>query len=610
MIDCIMMDDKLLGLLDKYLENSYVYSFKPSEIIKNLALSINNPELIVPVLGTQGMGKSTLINAILGENLLPNEADETTCVPVEIRYGEERRATVCLQNGEQFEINLSCDSLKIFVDNNENEGNEKNVSHIVLELKNELLKNGIVIVDLPGVGSLTQNNQETTMRYIKKLCTAIFVIPTTPTIRDKEAIFIRGTWSTFSSAIFVQNRWDDESDEEVQESVSYNKLILKNIAEKSNINYDENICVVNAYKAAVGRIYDDKKVCNESNLPELLILLENFAKNRIDYEANNFKYKVISYIDSTQKVISQNIIESQMNEEELRAEKCRIYEEFCSETNKLKELIDDLIGFIHNEKDVAEIFAGNISQRAAENVRADIRRLIDGGVVDGEQLTEAFSDYQEKYLDEAIESHYDYMSHLSYELGKRLNVLYEQIQVEKAKSFESQRFDNGQAFKFEKGLAVGIDIVGALGGVGLGGLVGGTIAELAILGSAAGPIGAIVGLLVGVGVTMVGGLVAKKTKHEITAKRGAQAKRAIEPYIEEYKDKLYKSVSFSTYNMLEDIENILDEYMQDRMNYCEEIKRSKENSADLKYVSQFDLGELKEHALYLERTRRKLNDSF
>lgn len=49
----------------------------------------------------------------------------------------------------------------------------------------------MVIVDLPGVGSLTKENENTTRRYVENLCSAIFVIPTVPTIRNKEALLLR-----------------------------------------------------------------------------------------------------------------------------------------------------------------------------------------------------------------------------------------------------------------------------------------------------------------------------------------------------------------------------------------------------------------------------------
>lgn len=608
MVDYIIGDSRLLELIDKYSVVAGEQRTKASEIICKLAQNVQNPELIVPVLGSQGMGKSTLINAILGVNILPNDADETTCVPVEIRYGTKEKAVVYFQSGETAEIELSCDSLREFVDNNENDGNEKCVSHIALETPSDLLKTGLVIVDLPGVGSLTQNNHETTMRYIRKLCTAIFVIPTVPTIRRSEEVFIRGAWSSFSSAIFVQNRWDDETDQEVNDSVAFNSLVLNKIAKNANTTFNGKICVVNAYKAILSRLHNDSAECERSNLPKLLSELENLGKNRINLETANLKAKVSSYIDTAQAAIMQYVAESQMNEEQLKAERERIREEFNSATNEIQQLVDDLLECVDEEKNKADIFVGELSRTSAENLRADIRKLIDSGIVDGDQLTEAFSDYQEKYLLDAVEQHYDYMNTMTYEFEKKLEVLSEKIHLERASSFEAQKFENGQAFKFEKGMKIGIDVASAIGGGWIGTTVGAwTGAELgAVIGSAAGPVGTVVGIIAGIGVAVVGSLLGKKAKNEITAKRGAQAKRAIEPLIEEFQEKIYLSISSNTNTVMDDIAEVLQSYMEDRRTYYADMMRSKEQAADVEYQVGFDVSELNEHYAYLESKKEAL----
>lgn len=597
MVADIIGDSRLLELLDKYAVVTDEHGSKVSDIITKLANGVENPELIVPVLGSQGVGKSTLINAILGANVLPNEADETTCVPVEIRFGAREKAVVYFQSGETSEIELSCDSLREFVDNNENDGNEKCVSHIALETPCKLLENGLVIVDLPGVGSLTQNNNETTMRYIRQLCTAIFVIPTVPTIRRSEEIFIRGAWGSFSSAIFVQNRWDDETDQEVNDSVAFNSLVLNNIAKKVNTTFSGKICVVNAYRAILSRLKNDTRECERSNLPELLAELENLSVNRLNLEISNFKSKITSYITSAQAAIMQYIAESQMNEEELRAERERIYEEFYSATNEIQQLVDDLLACVEEKRNEADMKAGQLSRKSAESLRADIRKLIDNGVVDGDQLTVAFSECQEKYLLDAIEQHYDYMNEMTYELGKKLEVLAEKITIDRTASFAAQRFENRQAFKFEKGLQVGIEIGGALGGIKVGAMIGTAIS---------GPVGTVVGAIAGIGIGIVAGLLGKKTKHSITAKRGSLAKRAIEPCVIEFEEKIYVSISSNTNTAMDNITVILHEYMEDRRAYYADMMKAKEQSANAEHQATFDVAELNEHYAYLESKREVL----
>ena len=68
-------DKRFIEIMNNYSEGENLGDLF-SKIIENR----KNNEIIIPVLGLQGMGKSTLINSILSENILPNDADETTCV--------------------------------------------------------------------------------------------------------------------------------------------------------------------------------------------------------------------------------------------------------------------------------------------------------------------------------------------------------------------------------------------------------------------------------------------------------------------------------------------------------------------------------------------------
>ena len=171
-------NEHLVSILDKYsLPGQHVGTDLVSLMKKS-----DTKELIIPLLGMQGMGKSTL-NAILGEDIMPYNAKETTCAPVEIKFGEKEEGRVYFEEGSSPVTVHTKEDLHEYVDNDSNSGNYKHVERVVLYRNNELLKSGLTLVDLPGVGSLTRVNEETTKRYIQNLCTAIFVIPTVPTIR-------------------------------------------------------------------------------------------------------------------------------------------------------------------------------------------------------------------------------------------------------------------------------------------------------------------------------------------------------------------------------------------------------------------------------------------
>ena len=127
-----------------------------------------------------------------------------------------------------------------------------------------------------------------------------------------------------------------------------------------------------------------------------------------------------------------------------------------------------------------------------------------------------------------------------------------------------------------------------------------------MIGSAGGPVGTAMGIIAGVGVAIVGSLIGKKSKHEITAKRGSQAKKAIEPFIEEFEDKIYMSISSNINDVMDNIMEVLHSYMEDRRAYYEDMMESKERAADANYENKFDVSELNEHYAYLESKKEAL----
>ena len=149
-------DQRMVDCLDRYSDTQESVGTN----LLNAIRKSDQAEVIIPVLGMQGMGKSTLINGLLEENILPNDADETTCVPVEVKYGVNECAKVHFFDKEDVIIIHTREELNEYVDNNYNPANEKHVANIELFRMNPILKYGMVIVDLPGVGSLTKENEK------------------------------------------------------------------------------------------------------------------------------------------------------------------------------------------------------------------------------------------------------------------------------------------------------------------------------------------------------------------------------------------------------------------------------------------------------------------
>ena len=543
---------ELLRLLEKYSPMGQNYAQLILEIEKKSSTS----DMIVPILGTQGMGKSTMINAILGEDILPSEADETTCVPVEIRYGPEPKGIVrFLDDKPETPVNTKTE-LSEFVDNNFNPGNEKRVSHIVLYRDYPLLKTGLVIVDLPGVGSLTKANEETTTKYIQNLCVAIFIISTSPPILKKEANFITSVWRSFSSAYFVQNVWDDNSEEETREGLDHNKKVLSEISQKISAPMLHPIIPVNAYAAAKGSLEKNQELIRTSNINELLEALTSFAKRYREESTSALEARVEQLVASAGEQAAYEVRLANMNHDEQLAAMEMEKKHFESVSYEIEEKVGGIKRQLQSDQRKVQSFATETATKYSNLLRTEIHRLVDQGIVDGEHLTNAFANFQSQYATEAMDEVYEKFAAIWEKLKSKLEELDDVLQQEDLHSPEAGAFNKAQAFKWEKGMDASFKI---------GGAIGSAIAFAAI----GGPAGFAAALAIG----LAGSLFGWASRKAVVKSRGNQAKRELEHPIAEFKSSITKVINDSFSEFADKTCSRLNGYISARSEELDNIQR-------------------------------------
>jgi GTP-binding protein EngB required for normal cell division len=124
--------------------------------------------------GRVSSGKSSLLNAMLGTDVLPVGVTPITAVPTRLLYGETSVVHVWFANRtpEQFDIA----HLPEFVAEQLNRGNEKHVTRIVVQLPSPRLREGIAFVDTPGLGSLATRGAAETLAYLPRCDLGVVLI--------------------------------------------------------------------------------------------------------------------------------------------------------------------------------------------------------------------------------------------------------------------------------------------------------------------------------------------------------------------------------------------------------------------------------------------------
>jgi len=160
----------------------------------------------IAVFGRVSSGKSSLLNATLGTDVLPVGVTPITAVPTRIVYGETPAVNVWFANQppEQFEISRLAD----FVAEQRNPGNEKHVSRIMLQMSSPRLRDGIVFVDTPGLGSLATRGAAETLAYLPRCDLGVVLIDAGSTLTPDDLKTIQTLYDAGTPANVLLSKAD------------------------------------------------------------------------------------------------------------------------------------------------------------------------------------------------------------------------------------------------------------------------------------------------------------------------------------------------------------------------------------------------------------------
>jgi GTP-binding protein EngB required for normal cell division len=189
------------------------------EQAKDLAARIAEGRFYVACIGQFKRGKSTLINALIGDPVLPVGFTPVTAVPTVIRFGELRRARIQARDGSWQEVNAS--DLKQYVSEECNPENSKGVRGVEVFDPSPLLAGGMCLVDTPGLGSVFTGNTAATQAFIPHIDAALVVIGADPPLAGEELDLVEAVSHQVENIVLVLNKADRTTAEERAAAVSF-----------------------------------------------------------------------------------------------------------------------------------------------------------------------------------------------------------------------------------------------------------------------------------------------------------------------------------------------------------------------------------------------------
>ena len=156
------IDENLINI-SKTLNNAIeVLAIDENSSLKRDILSLGNycenQNFRLAVFAPFNYGKSTLLNALLGEKTLPIDLIPTTGAAIYVKYGEQLKTKITLNNNKIIEEE-GTNILKKYATLDDNRCMNQEVKSVEVYCNHSLLKMGVEFLDLPGTNDREEQNK-------------------------------------------------------------------------------------------------------------------------------------------------------------------------------------------------------------------------------------------------------------------------------------------------------------------------------------------------------------------------------------------------------------------------------------------------------------------
>ena len=186
---------------------------------RDLVHKLEHDRFHLVVVGEFNHGKTTFVNALLGQNVLPVGVTPTTAVIHHLVWGDEPSAKVVLASGA--EEPLPFEDVRSFATGGARACDP--VSYLEVALPAELLRERIVLVDTPGVNDLSLTRAEITYGYIPRSDAVLFVLDAGQPVKESERLFLEHQLigKSRDKIVFVVAKSDIWTAAEKEEALGY-----------------------------------------------------------------------------------------------------------------------------------------------------------------------------------------------------------------------------------------------------------------------------------------------------------------------------------------------------------------------------------------------------
>lgn len=152
---------------------------------RELVARLADHRFLVAMVGAFKRGKSSLVNALVGETLLPIGILPVTAIPTVVRFGERVTVRVLIAGSCEW-LDIDAHDIVRYVTERDNPSNQRSVRVVEVHVPHPLLAGGLSLVDTPGLGSTHISNGAATRDFLPNIDAAVLVVGVDPSLSAEE----------------------------------------------------------------------------------------------------------------------------------------------------------------------------------------------------------------------------------------------------------------------------------------------------------------------------------------------------------------------------------------------------------------------------------------
>ncbi len=213
----------------------------PDISVKSAGNLINQEQYDVVVCGEVKKGKSSFINALMGDNVLPTNTQVATSQVFRIINSNTEEYYLVFTDGQRQQISkaeLSKYGSQVDADlYGEPIFKKHTLDYIEVRHPIPTLPKSVALVDTPGIGALYAAHEQITRNYLTNASAVVFIIDPKNPIVTKEREFIESALKQTKQIMFVMTKADNYDESVVATMISRDTEILAPFAKKTAMGH-------------------------------------------------------------------------------------------------------------------------------------------------------------------------------------------------------------------------------------------------------------------------------------------------------------------------------------------------------------------------------------